>query len=288
ARRLVALAPDSLGAQLVLTRGLLSAGNAEEALTVLEGAQVRAPDNRNAFADKAIALAALGRTEEARAIADLDALLEVGMLPAPEGFERIEDFNAALYRHVRSHPTLNLQAHSPGCHHGHTSDELLVEPKGPLAVLERQLYAAAETYRQDRAGSVHPYPAMLPQEWTLSAWTTTLDRQGSQHAHIHATAHLSGVYYLSLPDSVADDASQAGWIEFGRAPDQYQPKDEVRSHEQGRVQHQGEIRTVKPVPGLLLLFPSYLYHRTIPSDSDQPRITIGFDFRRSDIAAARP
>lgn len=272
ARRLLALSPDHLGAQLVLARSLLTDGAMAEALTVLEEAQTQAPDNRAAFADKAIVLAELGRVEEARAIADLDALLDVSTLPVPEGFASIEEFNSALVQHMRGHPTLNLSTNSLSCHHGHTSDELLVEPKGPVALLEQALYDAAHKYRHDRETSEHPYPAMLPDEWRLSAWTTTLERQGYQHGHIHATAHLSGVYYLSLPDVVADDTAQAGWIEFGRAPDYYQ------------AQNQGDVRTIKPAPGLLLLFPSYLYHRTIPFDSDQPRITIAFDFRRPGIA----
>jgi hypothetical protein len=35
---------------------------------------------------------------------------------------------------------------------------------------------------------------------------------------------------------------------------------------------------VRPVEGLLVLFPSYLYHRTIPFEGDAPRISVAFDF----------
>jgi hypothetical protein len=31
---------------------------------------------------------------------------------------------------------------------------------------------------------------------------------------------------------------------------------------------------------MLVLFPSYFYHRTIPFDSDHERVTIAFDFRQ--------
>ena len=81
-----------------------------------------------------------------------------------------------------------------------------------------------------------------------------------------------GVYYLRLPaarteESSGDSDDQSGWIELGRNPGHYPDGD------------QGEIRTIPPAPGTLVLFPSFVYHRTIPFDSDDERITIAFDFR---------
>ncbi|MEO8925573.1 MAG: putative 2OG-Fe(II) oxygenase [Caulobacteraceae bacterium] len=34
---------------------------------------------------------------------------------------------------------------------------------------------------------------------------------------------------------------------------------------------------VKPEPGLLVLFPSYMWHGTVQFSGDQPRLTIAFD-----------
>ena len=35
--------------------------------------------------------------------------------------------------------------------------------------------------------------------------------------------------------------------------------------------------TVRPQPGMLVLFPSYFWHGTVPFKSDQPRLTVAFD-----------
>lgn len=35
----------------------------------------------------------------------------------------------------------------------------------------------------------------------------------------------------------------------------------------------------KPAPGLLLLFPSYTWHRTLPFESGTDRISIAFDVK---------
>ena len=37
------------------------------------------------------------------------------------------------------------------------------------------------------------------------------------------------------------------------------------------------VREVEPVPGTLVLFPAYFYHRTIPFAADGRRISIAFD-----------
>ena len=38
-----------------------------------------------------------------------------------------------------------------------------------------------------------------------------------------------------------------------------------------------ETKTICPREGELLIFPSYLYHQTIPHQSDEDRISIAFD-----------
>ena len=34
---------------------------------------------------------------------------------------------------------------------------------------------------------------------------------------------------------------------------------------------------VKPKEGLLVLFPSYFYHRTVPYEADEERLSVAFD-----------
>jgi hypothetical protein len=75
-----------------------------------------------------------------------------------------------------------------------------------------------------------------------------------------------GAYYVVLPPALGgggDDA--AGWIEFGR-PYRSLPQPEP-----------GALRLLRPEAGTLLLFPSYLFHRTLPFAGDGERISISFD-----------
>ena len=51
-------------------------------------------------------------------------------------------------------------------------------------------------------------------------WATVLDQGGHQAPHVHPTGWLSGVYYAAVPEPAPGSPPDAGWIEFGRAPDE--------------------------------------------------------------------
>ena len=78
---------------------------------------------------------------------------------------------------------------------------------------------------------------------------------------------MSSAFYVALPPSVATAAgtdTPAGAIQFGEPP-----------LELGL--DVGPRRVVTPHAGLLALFPSYLWHGTIPFQDEAPRMTIAFD-----------
>ncbi len=272
ARRCMALTGEGLPALSILSAALLCKGDAGEASAVCDRILSLDPGSRVALSGKAIALSALGDKSGARYLVDYHRFLRVSHPNPPPGYADIGAFNAALVRHIQSHPSLRFDNLSSSCHNGATSDELLVEPKGPVALLEAMIFSAGSEYRRALANDPgHPYVANLPAAWKLSAWATVLRSQGHQHGHTHPTAWLSGVYYVSLPSMVGTEgAGQSGWIEFGRAPYFY------------RCTDQGEIRPVQPTEGMMVLFPSYFYHRTIPFEGPENRITIAFDFRQTD------
>ena len=68
------------------------------------------------------------------------------------------------------------------------------------------------------------------------------------------------------PPTVSDaNTGHAGWIEFGRPPDDI------------HAQHVPETKLFQPEEGKMLLFPSHFYHRTLPLSGDQRRISVAFD-----------
>ena len=251
---------------------LLLRGRTEAALEVCDHCLQLMPGYCGALATRAVALYELGRDDEANRLVDFDRLLARREIESPAAFESLTDFNKALADHVSNHPTLKFEpvGHATRC--GRQTGDLLRHEKGPVAFLEEVFNKEVARYVDEHPASPdHQFLTRPPENWALTPWAVVMQSQGHQLPHIHPAAWLSGVYYVSLPELIGrNDDDRAGWIEFGMPPD------DIR----GRVTP--PLKYLQPREGLLLLFPSYFYHRTEPFDSDQPRISIAFDVLRRD------
>jgi tetratricopeptide (TPR) repeat protein len=93
-------------------------------------------------------------------------------------------------------------------------------------------------------------------------WSIRL-RPGGFHAdHVHTMGWLSSACYIALPRAV--ESGREGWLKFGEPG--------VSTSPALAAEH-----FVKPEPGLLALFPSYMWHGTVPFGGDEPRLTVAFD-----------
>ncbi len=63
----------------------------------------------------------------------------------------------------------------------------------------------------------------------------------------------------------APEQGHAGFFELGPPPEQFPLKAAP------------DALAIKPEEGLMILFPSYFYHRTIPFEAKERRISIAFD-----------
>ena len=143
---------------------------------------------------------------------------------------------------------------------GGQTGQLLGPTSGPIAVLEGLIRGAIDDYFADRTRAQHPYCPCRSAPGRLDAWATVLDSGGFQDSHNHPSGVLSGVYYVQLPGM-----GEGGAIEFGRpAPPFSAPL-------------VPEVVLIRPQTGLLVLFPSFFWHRTIPFQGDSKRISIAFD-----------
>lgn len=261
------LDPDFAKAHVNLADIRLQQGDPQAALGICDAFLARRPGEANALAAKAVALTDLGDGEGAKALLDFDRFVKLVRIEPPEGYADLDAFNDALCAHVENHPTLTFAPQSHATREGRHSGELLAGPKGPIAGLEAAIMAAARDYRESAGTDPgHPFLAAVPKDWSLSVWGVVMRSAGHQIPHIHPAAWLSGVYYAKLPDIVGDDdAGNAGWIEFGRPPAHFHNARAPRTH------------AIRPEPGLMVLFPSYFYHDTVPFEADGTRISIAFD-----------
>ena len=112
----------------------------------------------------------------------------------------------------------------------------------------------------------------------LFAWMN-VNPVGTYNApHTHPGAHWSGVYYVSQPD-VEDD--NAGRIEF------LDPRSDLPNWRILNARAFNPKRSLKPQPGEMILFPSYLVHWVYPNVADSERISIAFNATFSENSRKR-
>lgn len=135
-----------------------------------------------------------------------------------------------------------------------------------LARFERDVLKALKEYR-----ATLPADAAIARRWPeklwLKGWFVRLLRGGQQNYHNHPFGWVSGCLYLQIPNT---DTHDEGSIEFCLTSGAYPPLSEKT---EPTLRH-------KPHAGQLALFPSSLYHRTVPFDSNEERLCIAFDVYR--------
>lgn len=148
-----------------------------------------------------------------------------------------------------------------------TPGRLFVRPDPTIAMVRATLQAAAERWLATLpTDPTHPFLGRNQRGVKMGgSWSVKLRSSGHHSNHIHQEGWMSSAYYVSLPPSVSDESGgDAGCIQFG------QPTAELGLDLPPR-------RVIRPKPGYLALFPSYMWHGTVPFSDTEPRMTIAFD-----------
>lgn len=242
----------------------------------------RAPDKAQAAAQQALRLAPTDQTALAvlgtawRLLEDpretdlnrYDDFVQVFDLTPPPGFASMAKFCGELdqwldtqHRDRREHMDQSLRGGTQ------TIGNLFRPGRHALVdALRVQIEDAVRRYSDELARDErHPFLGRRGRGFRFAgSWSSRLSDAGFHVNHIHPAGWISSAFYVALPPAMADGAGQEGWIKFGEPSYEVGLKEPVR-------------RTVQPAVGRLVLFPSYMWHGTIPFHAPQNRTTVAFD-----------
>lgn len=270
-QRLSNESPDSSYVNHNFAMQLLCAKDAERA-EELSGRWLKtAPYDQTMLAYRGTALQLLGDPRESE-LMDYARMVVPVEVPAPPEFSTREAYFAELTRILEGLHHSNAQPIEQSVRGGTQTNGFLFRLKEPLLLgLETQLQLAiAGALQEMPTDPDHPFwgrntrPSKATDLRMAGAWSVRLRDQGFHANHIHPEGWISSALYISLPDEVQQGQDTEGHIQFGR------PMKELGLDLEPR-------RIVKPVVGTLVLFPSYMWHGTLPFHSDQSRITVAFD-----------
>ena len=266
-RRAIALDPYDLQAHHRLARTHLALGALDRALAACATALAIDPFCQNALATRALAEQIGGDDDGSGRLYDFDRFVTRVSLTPPPNAGDIETFNEALATAVRDAPSLVWEPPNRVTRNGAVTQDLLVAPSGPIRNLERALRVAIDAYRETLTEDPEsPFLARIPRRYRLTLIASILTAGGRHPPHIHESAWLSGVYYVVVPPQIgAESTDCGGWLEFGR-PDHDVPEGSTFRYV-----------SLPPRAGTALLFPSYVFHGTLPFEGPGERIGIAFD-----------
>lgn len=200
---------------------------------------------------------------------DYERLVGFSAIEPPPGYRDLPAFLADLKATLEALHTARREPVSQSVRGGTQTAGLLFGRDAPViraaeAALRRAVEAWLATLPDD---PTHPYLSRKGKGIRFSgSWSIRLLPGGHHSNHFHGKGWTSSAFYVSVPGSVlaSDEATREGWLQFG------QPLEELGLGLPPR-------RVVRPQPGHLALFPSYMWHGTVPFHEGEPRMTIAFD-----------
>jgi tetratricopeptide (TPR) repeat protein len=251
----------SRAAEIYLVRG-----DPERAMKTCEQGLSVSPYDQGCLAALSICLRMMG-DERDEDLSGYDNLVQVFDLMPPEGFSSMEKFNAELDTYLdRMHPETREPIGQSLRGGTQTPDHVFRAGHELIDKLEQRI---AETIKAYIAGlpenENHPFVARRTHSFRYAgSWSSRLKSCGFHINHIHPQGWISSCYYVAVPEATKNETDKQGWIKFGEPGLDLTLTNSIR-------------RMVQPVPGRLVLFPSYMWHGTVPFHDTAARTTIAFD-----------
>ena len=146
---------------------------------------------------------------------------------------------------------------------GNLSEKVLPQLTEFQKIINIELSNFYNNFKDEKCNFIKEWP----KKFYIDSWSNILTNQGHNISHIHPSGWISGVFYLKVPKNLQ---SNEGGIEFSLKGDDFlsDEKDNIPKIE------------MLPKEGDIVIFPSSLYHKTIPFNSNEQRMCIAFDIHK--------
>jgi len=266
AERALRASPANATARNLLVAAQLGVGDARSALAHCEALLANSPDDQYLIALQTTAWRLLGDERYAE-FCNYPQLVATSLLQAPPPWPDLASFLVDVKRSLE-------RLHNPHGHpllfqslrHGTETTEDLTRSADPaIQALFKAFAAPILEYLAHIGQSPDPLRRRNNGSWRFNgSWSVRLRTSGYHNNHVHPRGWISSACYIELPDSMADSESGEGVLAFGEPGIATTPPLHAEY-------------AVRPKVGMLVLFPSYFWHGTVPITGNQTRLTVAFD-----------
>lgn len=258
-------------ASIAFARHLLGAGEPAGAASALESALARDRVSQEAWGYLATAWRLLGDPRE-HWLCDYDRLIGAVEVGPPAPFKDRGAWLGALGSELDAMHLACREPMTQSLRHGsQTPGRLFGRASTVLEGLRNAVMRSVEGWLAGLPDDhAHPFLGRRRPHLRIGgSWSIRLRSSGRHVNHLHSEGWMSSAFYVALPPCMVTERSSEGAIQFGQPPTELGLDLEPR-------------RILQPREGMLVLFPSYMWHGTVPFHDVAPRVTIAFDMVPSD------
>lgn len=255
--------PGDPGALEAEVRAFLAAGEGEKASASAARLLALNPNNQRFIAMQATAWRLIGDARYS-GLYDYANFVKAAPMNVPATWPTLEAYLSDLAQELKAAHPFKAQPFGQSVRQGsQRSDVLSVQTRAISAFVEA-ISGPIDRYLEHLGTGTGPFRSRNRESaQMIGNWTVWLKPGGHHSDHVHPDGWISSACYIELPAAVSAGGKE-GWLRFGK-PGLPVGRDLPAEH------------WVKPEPGLLALFPSYMWHGTEPFGGSDPRLTIAFD-----------
>lgn len=260
------LVPDNALTLSTYGNALLANGRASEAAALATRLLTSDPTNGLALALRASAWRMLGDARW-RDLCDYGHFVMPGLIDTPDGWPDLPAYLDDLAKALLKRHTLTTHPIGQSLRHGTQVDLSLEHADDPaIHAFAQAIDGPIRRYMASLGHGNDPLRQRNTGRYRLSGiWSVRLRPAGYHFNHYHPEGWLSSACYIQLPPGLGAHDGE-GWLQFGEPAFPTTPPMAAEYF-------------VRPQPGLLVLFPAWFWHGTVPFNGapDDNRLTIAFD-----------
>lgn len=264
ARRALERAPDDPRCLVAVAIAHMAAGQPDRAEEPVARLRRIVPENQHAIALQATAWRLMG-DDRHKTLHDYDTVVRASRLATPQGWAGLGTYLDDLATELKSLHVFQSHPFGQSVRHGSQIPDILSVDRPAIQAFRQAIAAPIDAHLAALGQGKDPLRSRNRGGWRIHGIWSVLLRPGQGHHvdHVHPDGWISSACYIELPERIGR-THQEGWLKFGEPGIVTDPKLEAE-------------HAICPEPGLLALFPSYLWHGTVKFSGDQPRLVIAFD-----------
>lgn len=195
-----------------------------------------------------------------------NALVQDFILSTPDGFDSLDEFLSALEVELLSlHHSVNSPLEQTLRNGSQTAPKVFENQIREIVLLKEECAEIVREYLSSlKHDANHPFLSRIRASFRFSgSWSVRLFNDGYHVNHVHPQGWISSSSYIALPKF--DTTTNEGCIQFGQSS--------------LLLENESIEKLIRPQEGMVVLFPSYIWHGTVPfsATSEKYRLTAPFD-----------